>query len=63
MSKMNLIPIKEDSLKKEGIPFKPSTLYNWRSKDKNNEIFVKIAGKIFIDADKFWEIALRQKRK
>lgn len=51
-----LIAIKRSELQKYGIPFAPDTLYHWRSQGKYREIFVKVAGKLFIDEDKFWEL-------
>ncbi len=52
-----LIPIKQSELEKHEIPFSPNTLYFWHSQGKYREIFVKVAGKLFIDEDKFWEMA------
>ncbi len=54
--KKKLIPIRQSELEKHDIPFKPNTLYFWHSQGKYKEIFVKVAGKLFVDEDKFWEM-------
>ena len=53
---MRLVKISDyEALKKEGIPYKPNTLYQWRSQGKNKELFVKLDGLVCIDVDKFKE--------
>ncbi|AEA33658.1 hypothetical protein [Hippea maritima] len=52
-----LIPLRASELEKHNIPFSANTFYFWHSQGKYREIFVKVAGKLFIDLDKFWELA------
>jgi len=54
-----LIPLRESELKKHNIPFSANTFYYWHSSGKFRDrgLFVKIAGKLFIDVDSFWELA------
>ncbi len=60
MEKINLVPIKNEALKEAGIPFTANTLYNWHSKAKFSDIFVKIGGKVFINANIFFEKVANQ---
>lgn len=50
-----LISIKDEpELKKNNIMVRPGTLYVWHSIKKHPEIFIKVGGKLFVDANK-WE--------
>ena len=43
----------QKALKEAGIHFSKGTLYNWRSKKKNLELFKKVGGKVFLDIDAY----------
>ena len=60
---MNLISIKNEELRKAGIPLSRNTFYAWSSRGKYKEMFVKLGGRLFIDTDKFWEIVPSTKAK
>ena len=42
---------------KSNLPLRPSTLYKWHHTKKHPEIFVKIGGSLFVDQDRFFELA------
>lgn len=53
---MNLLRISKVD-KAEGFPLKGKTLYKWWHLQKHTEIFIKIGGALFVDTDKFYELA------
>ncbi len=55
-----LVLLKKSELEKHNIPFSVSTLYCWHSTGKYKGIFVKVAGRLFIDVDQFWQIAAKE---
>ncbi len=55
-----LVLVKKSELEKHNIPFAPSTFYYWHSTGKYSGIFVKVAGKLFIDVDQFWQIVVEE---
>ncbi len=58
---MALIPLKNEELQKAGIPFKAQTLYKWRKEKRNLQIFVKIGGRVFVNAEE-WEKLIEEAR-
>jgi len=53
----------QEELKKAGIPFSRWTLYTWRKRRKNLEIFKKISNRVFIDLDAFENWVEKQNKK
>jgi hypothetical protein len=51
---MELIRIKKESLERAGIPFKPGTLYKWKSIGKYPEMFTMIGDNLFVIKER-WE--------
>jgi len=54
-----LIPLREEDLKRAGIPFKVDTLRKWRTRGQNLQIFTKLGGRVFIIAEE-WEKFVRK---
>ncbi len=49
----NLIPLKDDELKKAGIPYSAKTLYRWHSQGIYPSIFIRIGRRVFLNKRQF----------
>ena len=56
MHKRLLIPISTKSLNSNGIPFSPATWRKWHHLNKYPEIVIKVAGRLFINFEKWAEL-------
>ena len=50
----NLVRVSQ--AEKAGLPFKPSTFYDWKHTGKHPEIFISLGGALFVDRDRLQEL-------
>ena len=63
MAKYTLVPLRDEELRKAGVPLSCKTLYKWHAQQKYPELFVKLGRKLFLVRESFDKLIEKQLRR